>query len=92
MTTATAPTTPQMNDLIDWMQKNNRAARVLVQFLTLSAKWRREIFIFEVLTTTRARSMKTIRVKQAKVHFAYFVQRYQHSIIANCLTQRKVPF
>ena len=26
--------------------------------------------------------MKTIRAKQAKVHFAYFVQRDQHEIIA----------
>ena len=49
--------------------------------LTYSAKRRREIFIFEVLTTTRARNsksfilclyMKTICAKQAKVHFAYF--------------------
>ena len=52
-------------------------------FLTWFAKRRREIFIFEVLTTTRARSgksfilclyTKTVRAKQAKVHFAYFVQ------------------
>ena len=55
--------------------------------LTLSAKRRREIFIFEILTTTRARSsksfslclsMKTVRTTQAKVQFAYFVQRDQH--------------
>ena len=47
--------------------------------------------MFEVLTTTRARSSKsftlcfymiTIRAKQAKVHFTYFVQRDQHGIIA----------
>ena len=52
-------------------------------------------FIFEVLTTTRARSsksftlclyMKTIRTKLAKVQFAYFVQRDQHGIIAKDLT------
>ena len=36
--------------------------------------------------------MKTIRAKQAKVHFAYFVQRDQHGIIAKDLTQRKVQF
>ena len=43
------------------------------------AKRRREIFIFEVLTATRTRNgrsfiiclcMKTIRAKEAKVHFA----------------------
>ena len=53
------------------------------------------MFIFEVLTTTRARSsksfalclfMKTIRAKQATVQFAYFVQREQHEIIAKDLT------
>ena len=83
-------TTPsQINDLIGQTRKNNRvarAARFLVQFPTQSANRQREIFMFEVLTTTRARSsksfilciyMKTIRAKQAKVHFAYFVQRDQ---------------
>ena len=30
--------------------------------------------------------MKTIRAKQAKVHFGYFVQRDQHEIIARDLT------
>ena len=85
MTTATTTTTPQINDLIGRMRNNNRAARAarfLMQFLSSSSKRRLEIFIFQVLTTTRARSsksfglclcMKTIRAKQAKVHFAYFV-------------------
>ena len=63
--------------------------------LTQSAKRRREIFIFEVLTTTGPRSSKyfllclytkTIRGKQAKVHSAYFVQRDQHGKIARDLT------
>ena len=36
--------------------------------------------------------MKTIRTKQAKVQFAYFVQRYQHGIIAKDLAKRKVQF
>ena len=63
--------------------------------LTKSTKRRREIFIFEVLTTTRARSGKsfilclymiTIRAKQARVHSAYFVQRDQNGIIAKDLT------
>ena len=53
------------------------------------------------MTTTRVRSsksfilclyMKTIRAKQAKVHFAYFVQRDQRGIIAKHLTYRKVLF
>ena len=69
------------------MTKNNRAAR--------AARFLVQIFIFEVLTTTRARSgisftlclyMKTIRTKQAKVQFAYFAQRDQHGIIAKDLT------
>ena len=62
--------------------------------LTLSAKRRREIFLFDVLTTTGARSsksfilclyMKTICAKHAKVQFAYFVRRDQHGIIAKDL-------
>ena len=57
--------------------------------MTYSAKQRREFYIFEVLTTTRAHCgsksfilclhMKIIRVKQTKVHFDYFVQL--HGII-----------
>ena len=67
MASTTAKTTPQTNDLIGLMGKNNRAARG-----TLFV----EIFIFEVLTTTRARGnksfilclyMETIRDKHAKV-------------------------
>ena len=51
--------------------------------------------IFEVFTTTQARGiksfilflcMKTIRAKQAKVLFAYFVPRGQLGIIADHLT------
>ena len=47
---------------------------------------------FEAMTTPRARIskslihclyMKTIGAKQAKVHFAYFVQRDQLGLIAN---------
>ena len=92
--TATSTTTPQINDLIGWMKKNNdaaRAARFLVQCFDVVCQTTREIFIFEALTTTQARNsksfllwlyMKTIRAKQAKVHSAYFVQRDQHGIIA----------
>ena len=36
--------------------------------------------------------MKTIRAKQAKVYFAYFVQRDQDGIISRHLTLRKVLF
>jgi len=36
--------------------------------------------------------MKAIRTKQAKVQFAYLVQRDQHGIIAKDLTLRKVQF
>ena len=51
--------------------------------------------VFEVLTTTQARRskpfilclyMKSIRVNQAEVHWAYFVQSDQHGIIATHLT------
>ena len=87
MTTVTR--TPQINNMIGQMRKDNRAARsarFLGQFFDV--KRRPEIFIFEVLTTTRARSsksfilclyVKTIRGKRAKVHFTYFVQRDQNS-------------
>ena len=34
--------------------------------------------------------MKTIRVKQAKVHSAYLVQRDEHGIIAKDLTQSSI--
>ena len=81
MTTAAATPAPQINDLIGWTKKNNRAARFLEQFFDMSAK-QRAIFIFEVLTTTRAHSrksfvclfMKTIRAKQAKVQSTNFIQ------------------
>ena len=34
--------------------------------------------------------MKTIRTKQAKVYFAYFVQRDQYGIITKDLTQSSI--
>ena len=65
------------------------------KFLTKSAKRRREIIIFEALTTKRAHSsksfvlcrlyLKTVCAKQAKVNFVYFEQRDQHGIIAKTL-------
>ena len=78
MTTATAKTTPQINALIGWTSKNCRAARAarfMVKISTYSVKRPREILIFEVLSTSRARSskffilclcMKIIPAKQAK--------------------------
>ena len=69
--------------------------------LTQSAKQRREFFIFEVLTTMQAHSrksfilfrcMKTFRLKQAKLHFAYFVQCDQLGIIAKHFTNAKFYF
>ena len=63
--------------------------------LTQSSKRRREIVIFDVLTTTGTPSsksfilclyMKIIRPKKAKVQFACFVQRAQHGIIVKHLT------
>ena len=57
--------------------------------------------LFEVLTTTRARSrkpfilylyMKIICGKQVKVHFAYFVQLEQLRTIPEHLSLRKVLF
>ena len=80
--------TSQINGLIGLLRKNDRAARLLMSF----SKRRREIFLFEVLTATRARSSKslilclcmiTIGTKQVKVHLAFFcMQRDQHGIIA----------
>ena len=73
------------NDLIGWMRKT---IVLHVQHAFGAIFWRslpnddvHEIFTFEVLATTRARSskslilclcMKTIRAKQAKLHFVYF--------------------
>ena len=36
--------------------------------------------------------MKTVRAKEAKVHFAYFVQRDQQGVIAKDLTNTKFYF
>ena len=88
------------------MRKNGhaaRAARFLVQFFDVSLPNDdvSRIFIFEVLTTTRAQSskslvlcfyMKTIRAKQPKAYFAYFIQRDQHGIIAKHYNKRKALF
>ena len=66
--------------------------------MTQSVKSPREIFIFEVQTTTRAHSikyyflwshMKTSPAEQAKGHFAHFVKRAQHGKVENHLTDRR---
>ena len=99
MKMTTALTTSQINQLISWIRKNDRAARAarfLMQFFDLVGQ-ATQTFIFEVLKTTRTHSsksfilcvyVKTIRAKQAKVYFAYFVHRNQHGIIA----KRQPPF
>ena len=91
--------TSQINGLIGLLRKNDRAARAARLLMSFS-KRRREIFLFEVLTATRARSSKslilclcmiTIGIKQVKVHLAFFcMQRDQHGIIAKWLTQSSI--
>ena len=79
------------------MRKNKRAApaaRLLVHFFDISAKRRREIVKFAVLTTTRARRskffilclyMKSFRANQAKVHFVNLnLESYERSWIFPC--------
>ena len=104
MTTATVTTTSEINDLIGRIKKNDRgarAARFLLQCFDLVGQQRRDMFIFEVLTTTQTRSsksfilflcVKAIRAEQAKVHLIYFVRRDQHGIIPKQLPQCKVLF
>ena len=96
MTTATATTTPQINDLINSMRKNNRAARAarfFGQFFDAVCQTTDVIFIFEVLRTTRALSSKSfILCLCMKTIRAYFVQLDQLGIIAEHLTLRKVQF
>ena len=79
-----------------WLvERAARATRFLVQLFDLVCQTTTWNLIFEVLRTTRARScksfifclcMKTVRVKQAKVQFAYFLHRDQLGIIAKDLT------
>ena len=60
------------------MRKNNRvarAARFLLQFLTKPAKRRREIFVFEVLTKTRANSGKCHSLPLHENHSCYSSER-----------------
>ena len=52
MTTATAKTTPENNDLTLQMRENNRAARTLVEFFDVVCHRQQEISKFKVLTTT----------------------------------------
>ena len=56
-------------------------------FLKYPAKCRREIFIFDVLTTLRIfhslslQENHSCEARESALHFAYFVQRDQHGII-----------
>ena len=83
MTTAAA--TQQINDLIGWIRKNNRAARAartlaqVFDVVCLTTTW--NFHIWGSLTTTRVRGsksfilclhLKTIPAKQAEVHLSYF--------------------
>ena len=87
MTTAAA--TPQINDLIGWIRKNNRAARSLAQFFEVVCLTKTENFhIWGSLKTTRARSsksfilclhLKTIPAKQAEVHLPFFFYNVEWS-------------
>ena len=100
LTTATAFTSPQINDIIGWMRKYiraTRAARFLVQFFDVvcHSTWNFD----EVLITTRAYSckylvlyLKTIRAIQAKGHFASFVLLDKNGIVPKHLTHCKVLF
>ena len=77
------------------MKKDNRAAhaaRFLVQFFDVdcqTATWNFHIWGSDDNASksfSLCLYMKTNRAKQAKVHFAYFVQRDQQGIIAKDLT------
>ena len=78
------------------MKKHNsdaRAAPFLAQFVDVGFVkysvlrfWRQLDTAAVNLSLILCLYMKTIRAKQAKVHFAYFVQRDHHGIIAKHLT------
>ena len=82
--------------LVDWRKIIGLLMRhaFWCNFLTKSVKQWGKIFIFEVQTTAPACSrksfflclyMKTIGAKQAKLHFAYFVQLDQHGLITSSI-------
>lgn len=87
--------------MIDWMTKNNRYARAARSLMTLSVKWRREIFRYEVLSTTRAHTLnlslvafvwKLLMPCKWKRRFAHSLQRDQHGIIGKHLTKGENRF
>lgn len=93
------PSTPQMNHMICWIRKSNRAARMYVHFFDVCAKWRHEILNSEVLTQARSRkyfilclNAKRFRTKQVKGYSINFIQHDQHWIIAKYFIYRKVLF
>ena len=81
----TATTSSRINDLIGWVKKNNlaaRAARFLVQLFDVvyqSTKWNFHFWGSDDNVALSSKPfilcfcMHTIRVKQAKVHFAYCI-------------------
>ena len=79
--------TPQINDLIGWMKK-----KIVLQVrhafwwnvLTQCAKWLREIFIFEVLSTTRARSSKSLTL--CPLHENHSYQANESAVHLFCTT------
>ena len=91
-----ATTTPQINDLIGWIQKNNRAARAARFFVQLfdtvcqTTTWNSHLRFWEQRESSVVNlslfALKTIRSKQVKVSFAYYAQRDQIGIMANHLT------
>ena len=81
----------QISDMIGWMRQNNhaaRGARFLVQFFDVvctiedvklsNLRFWRQLEPRAVNLYFSAFAMKTIRAKQPKVYFAYFIQRDQH--------------
>ena len=97
MTTSIATPASQITDLIGWIRENYRGARV-ERFSVQCSDVICQIAKFSYLGFWRQSKtaaveslfLKTIRAKQAKIHFTCFVEREQHGIIPNYLTQRKV--
>ena len=72
-------------DLIGWIKKNNRAARA-ARFLVQSAKWRREVFIYNAssqqLIFHSLPLQENHSCQAGKRQLNYFVQSDQQGIIA----------
>ena len=78
----------------DEVSVHKNAKRELGQYPVILTElaWSIKDLLYSIKSTERKKSlipcryMKTVRAKQAKVHFAYFVQSDQHEIIAKYLT------